>query len=134
MMNPQFRLDLLRQHEHRLADDLRRPRAEPTPPRVSVADVVLRLCRVGDDPVIGMLAALEGRPVPAGRLVLAEVGGEVVAALPLAGGEPLANPFRPTQHLLPLLRLRAAQLVAVPPRPALAAAKAVAARVLQVAR
>jgi hypothetical protein len=35
---------------------------------------------------------------------------EVVAAQPLDGGPALADPFHATEHLLPLLRLRADQL------------------------
>jgi hypothetical protein len=84
---------------------------------VSIDPVVLRLCSVHDDPALERLAALEGRTVPSGRLVLAEVDGAVVAALPLtAGGAPLADPFRPTAHLLPLLELRAKQLSPAPAR------------------
>ena len=82
--------------------------------------VSLRLSRGSDDPSLERLAALEGRTVPRGRHLLAETDGEVVAALPLAGGQLLADPFRPTAHLLPLMRRRAAQLDATPsPRRAL---------------
>ncbi len=49
-------------------------------------------------------------PPPSGRLVVAEVDGIVVAAYPLGNGTPLADPFRPTAHLMPLLELRARQL------------------------
>jgi len=71
---------------------------------------VLRLCRVDDDPALEMLAILSGGRVEDGRYVLAEVDGTIVAGLPLAGGEVIADPFRPTAHLLPLLHLRAEQL------------------------
>jgi hypothetical protein len=50
--------------------------------------------------------------VPRGRQLLAEVEGEVVAALPLAGGALLGDPFRRTAHFLPLMRVRAAQVQA----------------------
>jgi hypothetical protein len=81
---------------------------------LTIADeaVSLRLSRASDDPSLERLAALESRKVPRGRQLLAEVEGEVVAAVPLAGGEPLADPFRPTAHLLSLMRRRAAQLYA----------------------
>jgi hypothetical protein len=72
--------------------------------------VALRLNSVHDDPALERLAQLEGRPVPPGRLVVAEVDGVVVAAHPLAGGVPLADPFHPTAQILPLLRLRAEQV------------------------
>jgi hypothetical protein len=73
-------------------------------------DVQLRLCRVGDDPALEGLADLENRPLPPGRFVVAVVRGRMVAALPLEGGAPLADPFERTEHLLPLLELRAEQV------------------------
>jgi hypothetical protein len=42
------------------------------------------------------------------------VEGEALAALPLDGGEPIANPFRPTAALVEMLMLRAQQLSGVP--------------------
>jgi hypothetical protein len=81
----------------------------PAPPAPAEA-VVLRLCSVHDDDALDALAQLEGVPSPAGRQVVAEVDGIVVAAYPLGIGSPLADPFRPTAHLLPLLELRARQL------------------------
>ena len=44
----------------------------------------------------------------------AEIDGKVVAALPLRGGKVMADPFRPTAHLIPLLELRAKQLATAP--------------------
>jgi hypothetical protein len=113
MMHPQFRIDLLHERSHQLELDVRRThllagRSRPVPPTAEA--VALRLCSVHDDAALERLAVLEGRPVPRGSFVLAEVDGTVVAALPLAGGAVLADPFRPTAHLLPLLRLRASQL------------------------
>jgi hypothetical protein len=72
--------------------------------------VELRLCRVGDDAALERLAMLEGRPSPAGRYVIAEVNGTVVAAMSLVSGVVLADPFEPTAHIIPLLRMRAEQL------------------------
>ena len=72
--------------------------------------MLLRLCTIADDPVLDRLAELEGQPQPKGRHVVAEVDGAVIAALPLAGGRPLADPFRFTAQLLPLLELRRKQL------------------------
>jgi hypothetical protein len=136
MMHPQFRADLLHERSHQLELDVRRTflltsRTQPAP--INDENVSLRLCSVHDDAALERLAVLEGRPSPRGRFVLAEVNGAVVAALPLSGGEPLADPFRPTAHLLPLLRLRAAQLDGHP-RARIDAAKAIAARVLHAAR
>ena len=73
-------------------------------------DVTLRLDRAGDAPGLNELSQLEGRGPVEGPFVVAEVDGSVVAALPLDGGAPLANPFRPTAHLLRLLEVRAAQI------------------------
>jgi len=118
-MHPDFLQQIVndRQREieerSRLAFDQRASHNEPVR---SAESVVLRLCCVGDDAGLERLAALEGKPVPKGRQIIAEVGGEVVVALPLSGGTPLADPFRPTSHLLPLLELRAKQLNAAPAR------------------
>jgi hypothetical protein len=135
MMHPEFRMDLLHQQAQRLEKALDRSRllAGAAPRRIVPGEAVaLRLCSVHDDEALDRLARLEGRTLPKGRCVVAEVGGQVVAALPLRGGEPLADPFRPTEHLLPLLRLRASQLADQPRR--IEAAKAIAARVLHPAR
>jgi hypothetical protein len=75
-----------------------------------LADVELRLCRIGDDPALEQLAALAERALPFGRSVVALVNGRLVAALPLAGGHMITDPFVRTTHLRPLLELRAAQL------------------------
>jgi hypothetical protein len=79
----------------------------PHPVRESV---LLRLTTVGDTEAIERLAALEAVPAPDSRCVVAEVGGALVAALPLRGGKVIADPFRATAHLIPLLELRAKQL------------------------
>src|ERR1700679_1328790 len=56
----------------------------------------LRLCRVHDQEALVRLAQLEGRELPAGSFVVAVVAGSIVAALPLEGGAPLADPVRDT--------------------------------------
>ena len=73
-------------------------------------EVELRLGRVSDDVALADLAVLSGRPLPFGQLVVGVVDGRVVAAVPLGGGRPLADPFFRTQELVHLLELRAAQL------------------------
>ncbi|HXG77575.1 MAG TPA: hypothetical protein VNJ53_13500 [Gaiellaceae bacterium] len=73
--------------------------------------VVIRLRRAGDERALAELAQLESRPLPEGPLVVAELDGSLVAALPLAGREPaLADPFRPTRELVGLLEVRRRQL------------------------
>lgn len=111
-MHPTIMWYLANQHLEDLRRDARRPVAPARPERRALDEeaVHLRLCRVSDDPQLERLAQLEGRPLPEGRLVVAEARGRIVAALPLAGGRPLADPFARTQHLLPLLELRAEQV------------------------
>ncbi len=112
-MHPQFRLDAIAMRQHELELAARRARlvkGHPALDPVSDDSVMLRLCTVNDDAAIARLMALEGRPLPQGPLVIGEVAGEVVAALPLHGGDAVADPFRYTEHLLTLMRIRAHQL------------------------
>jgi hypothetical protein len=86
-------------------------RRQPSEPELPIRDVVLRLCRGGDGPALERLALLESRSLPRGSFVVAEVGGELVAAAPL--GEPgpaFADPFRPTAAIVRLIELRRAQI------------------------
>jgi hypothetical protein len=115
MIHPEFTKILATEHVERLRRDARVVRATPRPV-VDTRDVELRLCRIADDPELDRLAALAERPLPHGRLVIAATGGQIVAALPLAGGPALRDPFAKTAHLLPLLELRAAQLRDPEPR------------------
>jgi hypothetical protein len=111
VFHPDFQQLLVEQRLETLRRDARRPfRAPATPIHEDLRGIALRLCRVGDDPALEQLAGLEGSTVPSGRMVLAEVDGRLVAALPLAGGCMLADPFVATGHLRRLLELRAAQL------------------------
>ena len=85
--------------------------AGPRPAREqSDPTITLRLCRVGDNPALAKLAALEERSIPEGQFVLAELDGRIVAALPLDGSPALRDPFVRTAHLQRLLELRVAQL------------------------
>jgi hypothetical protein len=73
------------------------------------SDVVIRRV-TGDSPVVARLAALDSvRPAKGDHLV-AEVGGDAVAAMPLGGGRAVSDPFRPTAAAVALLSARAAQL------------------------
>jgi hypothetical protein len=117
MMHPEITRVLHEDHLRTLQRDARRyVAAFQRKPTVDTREVELRLCRVSDDAQLEQLAELEGRPLPAGSLVLGVVRGRIVAALPLAGGPVFADPFVRTAHILPLLRLRAAQLRGPEPR------------------
>ena len=102
----------------RMTSDVYRRRRPPAVRQVPAKEpVLLRLTTIGDVEALQRLAALECLPAPDGRCVVAEVDGTLVAALPLCGGKVLADPFRHTAHLVPLLELRATQLQAVAGRP-----------------
>lgn len=58
------------------------------------------------------VAALDSQPVPAGDLLVAEVEGELWAAVSLQTGRAIADPFRPSADAVALLRARARQLAA----------------------
>ena len=75
-----------------------------------------------DAAVLSRLAQLDGAPRPAGAVLVAELDGEIVAAVPFDGGRAIADPFRPTAELVELLRARCAK--AAPVRPAAAPAPA----------
>ena len=71
--------------------------------------ITIRRSRDQDLSAIGRLAGLDSRHEPAGHALLAFDGEELVAALPLDGGEAIADPFHHTAEIVDLLRLRAAQ-------------------------
>jgi len=72
--------------------------------------ITIRPLQPHDVPAVAALALLDERPVPPGPLLVAELDGTVEAAVSLAGGEPLANPFAASAALVTLLELRAEQL------------------------
>jgi hypothetical protein len=112
-MHPEFLQMTIHDHSRDLDQRARAAFAGqvlPGPTPESDDAVELRLCRVDDDAPLERLAMLEGRPSPAGRYVIAEVNGSVVAAMSLVSGVVLADPFESTEHLIPLLRMRAEQL------------------------
>jgi hypothetical protein len=73
-------------------------------------NVTIRLAGPADAPALRRLAELDSRPLPHGDVLLAEVGGEARAAMEVAGGQAVADPFFPTEELASLLALRAEQL------------------------
>ena len=78
--------------------------------------ITIRRSTPADRAGIMRLGVLDGRPAPDGEMLLGFVEGELYAAVPLAGGEALADPFRRTAALVELLRLRAALEHRIPPR------------------
>jgi hypothetical protein len=74
------------------------------------ADVVIRRATAADGPALAALSALDAAPMPFGPALIAEVSGSPLAVLPLDGHRAFGDPFRPTEALVELLELRAAQL------------------------
>jgi hypothetical protein len=88
-------------------------RATARPQRVALAAdeaaITIRRAAPGA-PEVRDLAELDSVRVPAGDVLVAEVGGEPVAAIALDGAPAFANPFRPTATVVALLEARAAQV------------------------
>jgi hypothetical protein len=81
--------------------------------------VTVRQTHVGDEAALARLAALDSAHAPKGPALVAEADARILAALPLGGGRPIADPFVPTAELVALLRLRAEQLDRSHERPGL---------------
>ena len=73
-------------------------------------ELTIRLATATDSREVERLAQLDSAESPTGPTLVAEVEGELVAALPLEGGKTVADPFRRTGEVVHLLELRAAQL------------------------
>jgi hypothetical protein len=72
--------------------------------------VTLRFGSRADEGPVARLAALDSSKPPAHPVLLAEVEGQLLAALALSDGTVVADPFHPTLDLIDLLRARARQL------------------------
>jgi hypothetical protein len=72
-------------------------------------DITIRRATAADEAAIARVAALDSARAPKGATIVASVGGDVRAALPLDGGAPVADPFHRTAELVDLLRLHAAR-------------------------
>ena len=77
------------------------PREETTTPPLPV--VTIRVATDADAPAVARLAALDDRSVPADPLLLAELDGELQAAMSLTNGATIADPFHRTAELVHLL-------------------------------
>jgi hypothetical protein len=103
------------------ADDLRRAadghrlarnRAQPQRPVAGQKSVTLRFGSLSDQGPLAALAELDSTAPLEQPVLLAEVDGQLRAALALTGGVVVADPFYPTADLIDLLRARARQLEA----------------------
>jgi hypothetical protein len=111
-VNPFFSKELAQEH----IGDLRRQARKSRVPEEWVEDdegLTVRAATGADGEAVRLLAALEGVNMPTGQVLVAQVGDDVVAALPLQGGQALADPFRRTAQYVELLQVRAKQLRAL---------------------
>ncbi len=72
--------------------------------------MTIRRARTDDAPTLHTLELLDDHALPAGEALVADEDGEPVAAVHVATGTAVADPFRRTAAPVALLRLRAAQL------------------------
>jgi hypothetical protein len=72
--------------------------------------VTVRLAVDEDRRALRRLAERDGRAIPRAPLLVAEVGGALLAARSIEDGSSVADPFRETAHLSELLALRATHI------------------------
>jgi hypothetical protein len=72
--------------------------------------IVIRLATEDDEPALRRLAQLDGARLPEGDLLVAEVAGELRAALRIADRAYVADPFFPSRELVGMLDVRARRL------------------------
>ena len=119
MMLPQLHIALARAKADdlgRAADAHRLTHRRAQPSRTVAADrsVTLRFASPANQGPLARLAELDSSTPPAQPVLLAEVDGQLRAALAVADGTVVADPFHPTTDLIDLLRSRARQLDAAP--------------------
>ena len=71
--------------------------------------ITIRRSTLEDSFELARLAQLDDRPAIGHEALLGFVDGELKAAVSLAGGQAIADPFAHTADLVELLRVRAAQ-------------------------
>ena len=72
--------------------------------------VTMRRAYPDDAAALARLAALDCSRVPTGDVLVAEVDGELWAAVAVGSDGAIADPFRASAGIMRLLRMRAAQL------------------------
>ena len=68
-------------------------------------EITIRQATSADAFTLRRLAALDDRPALHGEVLVAELAGDVRAALSLENGRAIANPFAPTAELVEMLRM-----------------------------
>lgn len=72
--------------------------------------LTIRRADAGDALALGRLAQLDSGLYSGTPALIAEAGGHIIAALPLDGSRPFADPFRRTAQAVAMLKLRRDQL------------------------
>jgi hypothetical protein len=75
-----------------------------------VPEVTIREATAADEESLRVLAERDSSKIPARPLVIGEVDGEIRAAMSVANGATIADPFRRTADVLALVHARADQL------------------------
>ena len=101
---------------HAAAATFRTAHAAPVAPAAlaSRERLVLRRSASWDTDALTRLAKLDSAPRPTSPMLVAELDGEIVAAVPFDGGRAIANPFRPTAAIVELLHARTRLLGGAP--------------------
>ena len=81
--------------------------------------LTVRTATSADQAALAVLAELDSAAAPTGEVLVAESGGDLLAAMSLADGHVVADPFRRTAEAVEVLRMRAAQLTPRARRPRL---------------
>jgi hypothetical protein len=79
----------------------------PSPKTTDLQTISIRHARPDDGAALWRLAALDSAAALRGGVLIADVEGEILAALSLRDGRAIADPFRLTADLVELLRTRA---------------------------
>ena len=93
----------------------------PSAPQVAVGEstLVIRVATRFDESALRRLAALDSARPLSGTVLVAQSDGRIDAALSLDDGRAIADPFRPTTHLVASMRVRARGLHAIEHMPSL---------------
>jgi hypothetical protein len=78
--------------------------------RPESGSISIRPARPADENAVRRVAQRDSRAVPDGDLLIAVVDGQVQAAIGLASGDVIADPFRQTEELVRMLALRRLQM------------------------
>jgi hypothetical protein len=75
--------------------------------------LTIRTATTADRFAIRRLAVLDSASPPTGEVLLAEMNGELWAAVSVGTGDAIADPFRPSADIVELLRVHAGSPLAL---------------------